>query len=321
MFRFSRVIIAGVVTAFAVWCAVSLRADLVQVSFSTLLRSWNLLLLAVTLTVFNYALRVARWRWFLALLGHSTPVGFAALTYFAGFAFTLSPGKLGELIRARYYTAVGVPLRDVMGAFWTERLLDLVALLVLTLLFLRKFSDNNGLVWIAEIFVGIGVVSFALLPLKAIKHFLESPRVPTILARGAARVLTSLEVARSLLSPRPIVIGLFLALFAWGFEGFGLGILGSIFSPAHNDAPSAVGIYAVAVLVGAVSFLPGGVGSTETVMTTLLVSQGYSLAPALLTTLACRITTLWLGVGLGWLAVAMLRYGCQYERPVWPNEL
>ena len=321
MFRFSRLIMAGVVTAFAVWCMLSLRADLVQISFSTLLRSWNLLLLAIALTVLNYALRVTRWRWYLSLLGHSVPVGFAALTYLAGFAFTLSPGKFGELIRARYYTTVGVPLRDVMGAFWTERLVDLAALLSLALLSFHKFPDHHGLILVAAIIVAIGAATLLLLPSNAATRFLRSPRIPTVLARGAERVVTSFAVARSLLSPRPIVVGLLLALSAWGLEGLGLGILGSIFSPVHNDAPTVVGIYAIAVLVGAVSFLPGGVGSTETVMTALLVSQGYSLAPALLTTLACRITTLWLGVGIGWLAVAMLRYQCQYGRSVWPNEL
>lgn len=321
MFRFSRLIVAGVVTAFAVWCVVSLRADVVEASFSTLLRSWNVLLLVVTLTVFNYALRVTRWRWYLALLGHSTPVGFAALTYLAGFAFTLSPGKLGELVRARYYTAAGVPLRDVMGAFLTERLVDFAALLILTLFAFHKFPNYHGLIRVAGVFVALGAASLVLLPSSTVTRLLGSPRFPTILARGTARVLTSFEVARSLLSPRPITIGLLLALSAWGLEGLGLGILGSIFSSVHNDAPTAVGIYAIAVLVGAVSFLPGGVGSTETVMTALLASQGYSLAPAMLTTLACRITTLWLGVGLGWLAVGMLKYGCQYEKPVWPNEL
>jgi len=69
----------------------------------------------------------------------------------------------------------------------------------------------------------------------------------------------------------------------------------------------AVGIYAVAVLVGALSFLPGGLGSTEAVMTTLLVAHGTSFGDAVFVTLACRIVTLWLAVVLGWVAVLSLR--------------
>src|SRR5690348_3510600 len=103
MFRLSRVFLAGVVTAFAVWCLLSARTDFAQMSFSSLRRSWNLVLLAMTLTFFNYALRATRWRWYLTRMGNSAPRGFSALAYVAGFAFTLSPGKLGELMRARYY--------------------------------------------------------------------------------------------------------------------------------------------------------------------------------------------------------------------------
>src|SRR5438309_2164336 len=110
MARLYRLIMGGIVTCFAAWCVLALRADVAQLSFLPLWKSWNSLLLAITLTFLNYVFRVARWRWYLARFGHRIPIGFAALTYVAGFAFTLSPGKLGELARARYYTALGVPL-------------------------------------------------------------------------------------------------------------------------------------------------------------------------------------------------------------------
>jgi uncharacterized membrane protein YbhN (UPF0104 family) len=54
-------------------------------------------------SLLNYVLRVVRWRWYLGRLGHPLTVGFSALSYVAGFAFTLSPGKVGEVGRARYY--------------------------------------------------------------------------------------------------------------------------------------------------------------------------------------------------------------------------
>jgi uncharacterized membrane protein YbhN (UPF0104 family) len=63
----------------------------------------------------------------------------------------------------------------------------------------------------------------------------------------------------------------------------------------------------MAIVVGALSFLPGGLGTAEAVMVALLVHHGYALPDALLMTLACRILTLWLAIGLGWLAVAVLK--------------
>ena len=61
----------------------------------------------------------------------------------------------------------------------------------------------------------------------------------------------------------------------------------------------AVSIYGIAVLVGALSFLPGGLGSTELVMGLLLVSLGVDKPVAVAATLICRIATLWFAVFIG----------------------
>lgn len=64
---------------------------------------------------------------------------------------------------------------------------------------------------------------------------------------------------------------------------------------------------AAPVLLGGISLLPGGLGSTEAVMTALLAAQGYPLSQAIVITLTCRLVTLWLAVALGWGAVLSLR--------------
>lgn len=67
-----------------------------------------------------------------------------------------------------------------------------------------------------------------------------------------------------------------------------------------------VGIYAIAVLAGALSFLPGGLGGTEAVMGVLLIAFGADSATAVAITLLCRIATLWFAVALGGVAVGIL---------------
>ena len=312
MSRVLRIIAASVVTAFAVGSVFSLRADVARISFVPFWQSWNLFLLAVALTFLNYTLRIIRWRWYMARSGHPITRGFAALTYVAGFAFTLSPGKLGELMKARYYTAIGIPLRDVIAAFSVERLMDLLALLALTFLVWSQLPHYRGLVYTAAGAIAVGAALLVFIPSEAtIRYFNSLPKIPSHVTRTVTSALNALNAARTLLTFRTIVFGFLIALMAWGFEGLGLGVLASMFSPAHSDPAICVGIYAVSVLLGALSFLPGGVGSTETVMTALLVSQGSSLTAAILTTLACRLTTLWLGVSLGWTAVAALRSSLQ----------
>jgi uncharacterized protein (TIRG00374 family) len=297
-----------IMSLFAAWCAFSLHGDLAQLSLAPVLRSWDLVMLAALLTLLNYLLRIIRWRTYLRRLGHSVPLRFAALTFTAGFAYTLSPGKIGEMVRARYYVPLGVPVSDVAAAFFAERFLDLVAMIALAaLLFSSSARYANTIVGGAAGAVVI-LLAVALLPWSAIATSLRSAlNIPSTLRSMLVNIASTLASTRALMSPSMLLIGFTIGLLAWGLEGAGLGLLSSMFPPIHLDPLTATGIYGVAVLIGGLSFLPGGLGSTEAVMTALLATHGYSVSQSLLVTLTCRLVTLWLGVVVGWCAVLGLR--------------
>lgn len=308
MHAISRFIPHCIVLAFATWCAIALRGDLAQISLAPVLRSWDLVGLATVLSLSNYALRIFRWRSYLARLGHALPLRFAALTFTAGFAYTLSPGKVGELMRARYYLRLGVPLATVTAAFFTERLMDLITMIVLAALLFAGSERYQGAIVAAAGAVALVLAFLRLVPWASVAAALRSrARIPAVLRAPLLALTSALAATRPLLRPAPLALGFGIGLMAWGLEGMGFGVLSSMVPGIHLDATVAVGIYSIAVLVGGLSFLPGGLGSTEAVMTALLVSRGYPVPEALLITLVCRLVTLWLAVCLGWIAVLMLR--------------
>jgi uncharacterized protein (TIRG00374 family) len=304
--------------AFAAWCVYSLNGDFARLSLAPVLQSWDLVVLACALSLANYVLRIIRWRTYLKRLGVQVPFRFAALTFTAGFAYTVSPGKVGEMVRARYFVPLGVPLGNVAAAFFAERFLDLLAMAALAALLFTATSHNQGII-LAGIVGAIGMLLIlTLVPWATVSTWLRSEaRIPDRIRTILAKITAALESTRALLSPGLLLAGFMLGFLAWGLEGVGLGLLSSMFPPLHLDPMTAVGIYAVAVLVGGLSFLPGGVGSTEAVMTTLLATHGYSVSQALLITLTCRLVTLWLAVGLGWIAVFALRQRTAAEATPW----
>ena len=101
-----------------------------------------------------------------------------------------------------------------------------------------------------------------------------------------------------------------LTIVAWAAQGVAAWLLchwvGIDVSPAL-----ACGIYAVAMVGGALSLLPAGLGGTEAIFTGLLVLHGAPWADAALATVLVRILTLWLAVGLGALC---LLYSAAYRR-------
>ena len=296
------------ILVFAAWCALALRRDLSQLSLDPLLRAWDTVVLAASLSLLNYLLRVLRWRGYLARIGHPLPRRFLLLTYVAGFAYTLSPGKVGEMVRARYYRPYGVPFTGVAAAFFAERLLDLIVMVVLAALLFTGGARYSHAILGAAALVVVALAVLALVPWARLLPWARNhAAIPAVLRTAAIAVLSALDSTRPLLRPGILVFGFGIGFAAWGLEGVGLGLLGSIYPAQHLTVATAIGIYGVAVLIGGISLLPGGLGSTEAVMTVLLTTRGYPLSAALLVTLACRLVTLWFAVGLGWIAIFLLR--------------
>ena len=298
----------GLIAGFAVWCVVGFHHDLSKISLAPLIAGWPAVAAATALSLLNYALRVVRWKMYLNRLGHVLPWGFVSLTFMSGFAFTLSPGKLGEMVRARYYQPLGIPVSGLMAGFFVERLLDLLVMILLAMAVLAELQAYRQALWVAVgLVVGLmGMLAFV--PwLWVAERMASHRRASSKLFKLAQSAVTMLGSARQFLKPGILFMGLSLGLVAWGAEAIGLKLVGDVISSAPLSLSSAMGIYAIAIIVGALSFLPGGLGSTEAVMASLLYAHGYQLPEAILLTLVCRLLTLWLAVLIGWGCVWALR--------------
>ncbi|MEY4593503.1 MAG: hypothetical protein RIR18_2398, partial [Pseudomonadota bacterium] len=264
----------ALLAVFVFWCIRLFSHELAQIQAQMPALEWSRFSVAIglcgALSLLNYVLRIIRWQSFLTRLGHGFTFSRSALYYVAGFAFTLSPGKVGELARVRYYQDHGVPATTVTAAFFVERLLDLVAVLAMSLLiFSRLLIGNNyqSLLLVTVLLLLGCALAMAWVPWQKL-----GSRHPIL-----AKVATMLDQAKALLKPGVLLWAALLSLLAWGAEGMGLGVLLEPLSAHSIDWPTAAGIYAIAVLAGALSFLPGGLGGTEAVMAALLHQQGLSL--------------------------------------------
>jgi len=71
---------------------------------------------------------------------------------------------------------------------------------------------------------------------------------------------------------------------------------------------TALSLYPIAMLVGAASMLPGGIGSTEATLAFLLTSGGAPLATATAAAICVRIATLWFSIVLGFISIGLLSF-------------
>ena len=254
--------------------------------------------LILSLSLVNYGLRFARWQLYLSRLGYSIPWGLSLRYYLAGFAFTTTPGKAGEAVRSLYLKRHGVAYTQSLSAFFVERLSDLAAVVLLSALGVWYFGD-----YIVFMVLSVALVVLLILVLQShqARGFLRDKlvtKLPDRLARPAGHALNTMEAASSLLTPRLLWGGLGLGLLAWGAEGIAFYVILALMDlPATFIA--GVGIYSLGVTVGALSFLPGGLGSTEAVMILLLLALGVGQADAGAAVILCRLATLWFAVIIG----------------------
>ena len=251
----------------------------------------------LALSLCNYLLRFLRWSRYLALLDAPVPWRINLAVYFSGFALTTSPGKLGETLRSLLLKPHGVPASASLAAFLAERVSDLLAILVLAAVGLWAYSPARPVVGLALAAV---IVFLVLVQWTALITAIE--RWAMTRAQQWARLLVKLcEIVlhfRRCFSLTAMAMGLSIGVVAWFAEGFGFWwLLAALGHPL--PLTTAVFIYAFAMLVGALSFLPGGLGSSEAVMIGLLVLNGFPEPAAVTATLICRLATLWFAVGLG----------------------
>ena len=259
-------------------------------------------LLALSLT--NYLLRFVRWARYLALLDAPVAWRINLDAYFSGFALTTSPGKLGEMLRSVLLKPHGVPAAASIAAFFAERASDLLAILVLTAVGLWAYAPARPVVGLALAGVGAALllVQWTALITAIDRWALAKPR------KWAKLVVRLCEIVlhfRRCFSLSAMSMGLVIGVIAWFSEGLGFWwLLNALGHPL--PLATAVFIYAFAMLVGGLSFLPGGLGSSEAVMIGLLALNGFPEAAAVTATLICRLATLWFAVALG--AVFLTRH-------------
>jgi uncharacterized protein (TIRG00374 family) len=251
----------------------------------------------LALSLVNYALRFWRWQLYLRALGHHVETIESARIYVAGWALTASPGKAGEALRGFLLLRWGVPLRCSLAAFVSERLSDLTAIVLLALFGVSAHSDLQ-----AVVFVGMACVVIALAILaqpRLLSKMQEvssrwSGRIGTLANKTADMLVQARECHR----PSLLLAATTLSLIGWLAEAFALHLV-LVWMGASPSLAFSVFAYAAAMLAGALSFLPGGLGGAEVVLVGLLLLGGLSSGDAVAATVLIRLATLWFAVLLG----------------------
>ncbi|MCF8160095.1 MAG: flippase-like domain-containing protein [Polaromonas sp.] len=250
-------------------------------------------LLALLLCLVNYLLRGWRWCLWMAFMGRPMPLLAGLRCYLVGYVFTPTPGNLGEALRGTLLAQRPLSATQSLSVFGAERLADLSALLILCLPAVFWWWQHLA---VLPAWAGwrSGLLALVLVVLAAV---LLWSRVIAVVRRWVW-LGTALACLRHRAS-----LSMSLTLGAWLSQGVAVYLLCRLMG-LDLALLTAVGFYAVAMVAGALSALPAGLGGTELALSGLLLLHGADATSALIITFVARILTLWLAVAIGMVAMA-----------------
>ncbi|GAB4440498.1 MAG: lysylphosphatidylglycerol synthase transmembrane domain-containing protein [Anaerolineae bacterium] len=308
--QLKRRLLAGIGLAVLVFIGLLFYGDVKKISRLLTDFEWRLIPLVFGLTVVNYALRGVRFHYYLRQIGVANISLWTSMRVFiGGFALTLTPGKVGELVRIFWLKNIANadPAR-VAPSIIVDRIVDGLAMAILAMLGIVAYPRLWPVVASIMAMLLAGVIIIQIRPL-ALWFLALGERLPLV-ARIAHHLHALYESAYTLLRLKNLLFGLVIGLLAWTAEGiaFYFVLVGLGVPPAAELVLLAISTLAVGSLVGGASSLPGGLGATEVSMTGILQAVvGLPSQVAATATLMIRFFTLWSGVGLGVLIVIIWR--------------
>lgn len=214
--------------------------------------------------------------------------------------FTISnftPGKAAEPAKAVLLKiSKGIPVSSSLASIIWERLADIFALVIFSLVAVSSLSVSSNFYAAGVISMGVFgviiIISVAVLFNRKFgtKVFRLLRKLPLLkrLPENFMDMFYEVKIKRTRLATSFLI-----ALFTWAIEGLVLYFILVAFSIQVNPLVLS-GIVALSIVIGIASSLPGGLGTTEVVMSFLLKLNGVESGTAIASVIIFRFMTIWL---------------------------
>lgn len=301
--QFVRRMLLPVVLAVIAYAALLMYGDAHEIGRGLTRLPVSVLLVGCGLSLASFALRGVRWHYYLRVMGLRVPFGVASLAFLVGLGMSITPGKVGELLKALLLKeACDVPVARSAPIVVAERVMDLGALVTL---------GGAGLAWstspiLAALIIAGGFVCFFVfgkMQWPALVVLKLAARIPMV-ARYREKLLTAHRSLFELWGFGTYSVSMLLSLLAWGLQAWIIVVFAGELPHTTVTLAHALVSYSAPLLAGTLALLPGGLGLTEASMTgTLHALSGVAPPLAALLTILIRGVTFWLAVLLGFVAL------------------
>jgi uncharacterized protein (TIRG00374 family) len=294
-----------IIIAIAIYSTIILLADIqkIYIQLSEFdLKFIPLILLAIFTSWF---ILYIRWNILLKKQNIKIPFKTNILIYFSGFSFAISPGKSGEFIKSIIIKKkLGIKKSTTIPIIFLERYFDMIgtAIVASFSILVIGIHTSSIVIIVISLFVLIFLIayknSFQLLmkPLKKISFF----------SKYASSFENMQMILKQSQTPKTIFTCTSLTIIYRFIEAIGIFLIIISMDVEMLNYLITASTYSLSIIIGTISFSPGGLGITEGSFAGLLSLQGLDISQSFTLAIIVRIFTLWVAVIIGFISLHLI---------------
>ena len=245
---------------------------------------------------------IIKWHFLLKNSEVDIPLTKSIAVWFAGVAFEITPGQIGALIKSQILkTSYNIPRTKTVPIVIVEKVYDLIGAILASVIGIIILGMEIYLIAIA--ISVLAFIFFFMYHKPASKLFFNRITKLKFFSKYIENISGFYETVQKSTNVRAATICILLALAYWFMVSAAAYYTLISFDVNILDYLKVLAIYSTSTLLGAISFIPAGIGITEGSIAGLFTLNGIDVSTALILAVMIRIFTLWYSVSVGFIAL------------------
>ena len=300
--KFNKKFFVFLISSIIIYATFLIVSDLNKLSENIVDFKIEFLPLILSLVSAGWVALYFRWVLLLKNLKYSLPHKEKFPIFLSGFALSVTPGKVGELLKSQLLKEkFDLPIKISAPVILIERFYNAIGIIIISIFGILVFDFSGIIILITTCLL---ILIFFILRSERLFHiFIQKISKISFLSKFSNSFMNSYDVIKESTRPKIFIISSILSAIYWIFESIAVYFILKSFGIDLLSIFDVIPTYATSIILGVASFIPAGLGVSESTLIGLLSLQGLTISTAVSLTIFIRLLTLWYSVFIGFIAL------------------
>ena len=300
--KFKKSLLLGILGIIAIYAIILIAFDVNIISEKINDFDFQYLPFIIPLIPLTWGVLFLRWNLLLKNSAIDIPLKDNFMIFISGFALGVTPGKVGELIKAQLLkNKFNIPRSKTAPLVIVERFYDFFAIAIISLFGILVFEYS---IYIFTI-LSVGIIIFLTITSseKLFLKFLQKIEKIKFLRNFSSELPKSFTIIQKSTRGKIFPLSIILSVIFWILDSIIAYLTLLSFGIDIIDYFVLMSIYTSSIILGVISFLPLGIGVVEGSLVGFLSLNGIEFPLATAIVVFIRFFTRWIGVMAGFLGL------------------